>query len=110
MVYISSDGKVYNNQPWSLSRVFSIFLGIFTAISLFLQSLIDPFTNSNGSTSSTGRRSFWGGSGGGGSGGGGGGGHDGRGPPRGPRRPMGRIMHLSDITVPGGCPGGSCGR
>lgn len=31
-------------------------------------------------------------------------------PPRPPRRPMGRIMHLSDITVPGGCAGGSCGR
>lgn len=41
-----------------------------------LQSLIDPFTNPNGASASTGRRSFWGGSGGGGSGGGGG--NDGR--------------------------------
>lgn len=70
-----------------------------------LQSLIDPFTNPNGASASSGRRSFWGG----GSGGSGGGGNDGKGPPPG-RRPMGRIMHLSDITVPGGCSGGSCGR
>lgn len=41
-----------------------------------LQSLFDPFTNPNGASASTGRRSFWGGSGGSG---GGGGGSDGRG-------------------------------
>lgn len=92
-----------------------------------LQSLIDPLINGDGSSSSSDRRSFFG-FGRNGGGGGGGGGSDPRswvyiflleklnenscliivlifnsppGPPR--RRPMGRINHASDVTVPGGC-------
>lgn len=30
--FTSSDGKVLNNQPWTLSRIFAIFYGIFAAI------------------------------------------------------------------------------
>ncbi|XP_031636616.1 glycine-rich selenoprotein-like [Contarinia nasturtii] len=106
MVYVDRDGRVCNQRPWSMSRIFSIFMGIYTGIILFLETMFSPFASSNPSSGGS-RRGFWGG----GSGGSGGsGGNDGRGPPRnGPRRPIGRIQHYSEING-GGCAGGSCGR
>ncbi|KXJ68867.1 glycine-rich selenoprotein [Aedes albopictus] len=93
MVYIARDGSVHESPPWSVQRFIGMITGFFSLIAMFFKTMFNMDSNraSRGQDSSGVR---W-------SGGGGGGG--GPPPPGGPRRrPIGRMMTLSDCTVPGG--------
>ncbi|CAD7090072.1 unnamed protein product [Hermetia illucens] len=115
MVYISSDGQVYTQQPWTMQRFFGLFTGFFAFLMAFFRTLVDPLMaigDNNNWSRGSGRGDAGGfrrgGGGGGGGGGGNGGGRPGGGGGGGPR--IGRIMRMSDIRIPGGgCAGGSCG-
>ncbi|XP_062539987.1 glycine-rich selenoprotein-like [Armigeres subalbatus] len=91
MVYIARDGSVHESPPWSIQRLIGIITGFFSLIAMFFKTMF----NMDSSRTSSARDS------GGGRGSGGGGG--GPPPPGGPRRrPIGRMMTLSDCTIPGG--------
>ncbi|XP_055390188.1 glycine-rich selenoprotein-like [Condylostylus longicornis] len=99
MVYIGSDGRVYEKQPWSVSWFLGLFTGFYHFLIAFFSSLISPLQELQ-SSGGSGQRGGWGPGGGGGSGSGRPG-DDGRG--NGPRnRRVGRIMRMSDCVVPGG--------
>ncbi|XP_055630741.1 glycine-rich selenoprotein-like [Toxorhynchites rutilus septentrionalis] len=92
MVYIARDGTVHQKPPWNI-RLMGLIIGFFNFIAMFFKTMFGMDSNGPSSSGDTynSRR-------GGGPGGGGGGG-----PPGGPRRrPIGRMMTLSDCTIPGG--------
>ncbi|CAG7836704.1 unnamed protein product [Allacma fusca] len=39
MAYVTSDGRVQQSRPWSLSRVVDLFFGIYSFVILFFRSL-----------------------------------------------------------------------
>ncbi|KAK9497015.1 hypothetical protein O3M35_012809 [Rhynocoris fuscipes] len=110
MVYVDSDGTVYQERPWSVGKVMSILWGITNLIIAFFQTLI-PGLMDNNKGSSNGFRSGGPSRGGSGGGNGGGGGGGGRRPPRPPG--PGNIHGLSSLpkapNPPPAC-GSCCGR
>ncbi|EAT42984.1 AAEL005523-PA [Aedes aegypti] len=91
MVYIARDGSVHETQPWSVQRFIGMITGFLGLIAMFFKTMFNMDSNqpSRGQDSSG---IHWRGGGGGGPP-----------PPGGPRRrPIGRVMTLSDCTVPGG--------
>ncbi|XP_076248471.1 selenoprotein K [Calliopsis andreniformis] len=85
MVYISDDGSVLNDTPWSLKRVFGFFTGIIYMIIMFFKTLVNPDMNKHGSGYTRDYR-------------------PGFGPPRPPTRRLGRPNMGDTMHIPfGGC-------
>jgi len=88
MVYVTSDGRVLQSRPWSLSTVTETFWQCVDFVTLFFRTLVGLGPQQGGSRSRSGN--------GGGSGPGGPGG-----PGRGVRR-IGGISDIQDCSMPGG--------
>ncbi|XP_015607053.1 selenoprotein K [Cephus cinctus] len=89
MVYISEDGRVLESNPWSFSKIYSLFAGFFFMILMFFRTLINPDITKHGDQYSRDYR-------------------PGSGPPRPPSRRIGRPYTGETHNVPGGCR--SCAR
>ncbi|XP_043264192.1 selenoprotein K [Colletes gigas] len=85
MVYISNDGNVLESAPWSLKRLYNIFIGIIYMIIMFFMTMINPDMNKYGSDYARDYR-------------------PGFKPPRPPTRRLGRPNIGNTVDIPfGGC-------
>ncbi|XP_011315120.1 selenoprotein K [Fopius arisanus] len=87
MAYVSGDGTIRETQPWSITRIFGFFSGIFWAVGMFFNTLISPNTTKYGTGYTRNYRPGSGGSG----------------PPPPPSKKFGGINTKGSMNMPGGC-------
>ncbi|XP_034946879.1 selenoprotein K [Chelonus insularis] len=89
MTYISGDGCLLQNEPWSIRKVFGFFTNLIFGIVMFFYTLINPGTTKYGNGYTRNYR-------------------PGSGPPRPPSKKLGRLDLKPSMNMPGGC--SSCAR